>query len=450
MRDLRHDVEVGEIEHALAQVEKVLDPGDLLYHLERGVLLHHAGLYVESNAELDQAEMLLEELYTISLSSRALTFVLNDEIEAYAGETHEGSYLHYYRILNFLALGGRESATVEARRLAMRLARLREGDESDPVLAHDPLLEYLCGLVLEAAGEWNQALISYRLASDAFEVWSGQGGIEPFPWLRRDIGRAARYSGIRPEEIGLERDPSDLATDSGRGTIVVLFEHGWTPRKESVHITLPIFEDETGWEGAAGATELGQTAAERYSTYRTEGHWREGEVRVAYVLDVALPTLVPEPPPEAAACRAALVPLPASAGTPDAPNPPAGRAVALPAADLAEQVRREFSRDEFAIFAKTIARALLKYAAQAAAKKEGGDVAGWAVNIAGLATEKADTRSWLMLPGKIEAARLDVAPGTYTLRLEALDHDDEVLSTSTREVTVAGADLQVISWRSFR
>ena len=50
------------------------------------------------------------------------------------------------------------------------------------------------------------------------------------------------------------------------------------------------------------------------------------------------------------------------------------------------------------------------------------------VQLGGLATEHADTRSWITLPRDIYIGRVLLAPGKYTVRLEVLDRYDGVLS----------------------
>jgi hypothetical protein len=72
-----------------------------------------------------------------------------------------------------------------------------------------------------------------------------------------------------------------------------------------------------------------------------------------------------------------------------------------------------------AIFAKTLARALIKYKATDSAENKWGKIAGRIVNITTAATERADLRGWLSLPRAIYVAILYVQPGTYNLGVSA-------------------------------
>src|SRR3989304_5630507 len=59
----------------------------------------------------------------------------------------------------------------------------------------------------------------------------------------------------------------------------------------------------------------------------------------------------------------------------------------------------------------------------------GAAVAAMAVEIAGLVTERADTRSWLTLPARIHLARLPLPPGTYTVKVDLLGDAGRIVST---------------------
>jgi hypothetical protein len=96
-------------------------------------------------------------------------------------------------------------------------------------------------------------------------------------------------------------------------------------------------------------------------------------------------------------------------------------------AELAQNVgailRQDLSDRQPAILVRAITRALIKYAATKAARSAGnrhnealGRVLGAMVNVAAVATESADTRSWETLPDRIYAADFELPPGTHSLR----------------------------------
>ncbi|NNF97414.1 MAG: hypothetical protein HKM94_10855, partial [Halobacteria archaeon] len=75
------------------------------------------------------------------------------------------------------------------------------------------------------------------------------------------------------------------------------------------------------------------------------------------------------------------------------------------------------------------------------------DVAGLLVNIAGVLTERADTRSWLSLPANIQMARLQLPAGTYSLSIELLDNLEQIQHTATlTDVKVNPGERRYISY----
>jgi hypothetical protein len=67
------------------------------------------------------------------------------------------------------------------------------------------------------------------------------------------------------------------------------------------------------------------------------------------------------------------------------------------------------------IIARGVARMVAKSVVVSEAKKQGGELAGFFANVASAVSERADTRSWSLLPGNILMARLPLAAGKYDL-----------------------------------
>ena len=61
----------------------------LLYLMDRGMTLHLAGHYVESNQVLEEADRLIEDLYTRRLRNEAMSFLLNDTTRPFRGDPYE-------------------------------------------------------------------------------------------------------------------------------------------------------------------------------------------------------------------------------------------------------------------------------------------------------------------------------------------------------------------------
>jgi hypothetical protein len=91
-----------------------------------------------------------------------------------------------------------------------------------------------------------------------------------------------------------------------------------------------------------------------------------------------------------------------------------------------------------AITARAVARAIAKGVIQESVDKAGQDndnaaaaklIGSLLVRVAAVATERADTRSWLTLPANVQLARLSLPPGTYDVTVDLLGTNDQVISS---------------------
>ena len=93
--------------------------------------------------------------------------------------------------------------------------------------------------------------------------------------------------------------------------------------------------------------------------------------------------------------------------------------------NIEELAIAELAKNMPVIIARTVARAAIKYTTSHEVGKQN-DLAGMLVNIAGVLTERADTRSWQSLPADIQLARVPLDPGQYDLEVELLDMSGQV------------------------
>jgi len=84
--------------------------------LDLGLLEHYAGNYLASSNALQNAERLIEEAYTRSLTQGFSTYILNDNTRNYPGEDFEDIYINVFNALNYFHRGNIEGALVEIRK----------------------------------------------------------------------------------------------------------------------------------------------------------------------------------------------------------------------------------------------------------------------------------------------------------------------------------------------
>lgn len=412
-----------DYEGALAKLEKPDGKTNkLLYRLEKGLIFHYQGQYEFSNREFEKAERLIDELYTRSASREVAALLTNDAIRPYTGEEFERVLIHYYRAMNYQYLGDPEAALVECRKANLKLEDYAEVAEYELGYRNDAFMQYMTGMLYEAEGEWNDAYVSYKDAEKGYRAYRRAFGLSAPRSLGRDLARTARKLGYEQEAaqhiLQYKLAPKELERDIGV-EVVVFVESGFIARKHQREINLPIMEgDDTGavW-----------LLSDRMVYRHHHPHVYRGG-RVKYWLKVALPEY------REVASRVQRVRV--SGG---------GQSVEGTVLENLNSIAlKNFAEKEDSILLRTAARALAKYLAakgvEKAFEEDGGDddgeklvkegvgmLLGALVNLFGAATEAADTRGWLSLPGRIHMARLSLPPGTVELTIELLDGGGRVI-----------------------
>jgi len=104
--------------------------------LDKGLLEYYAGNHAASSADLENAERLIGEAYTKSVTQGFLSYIINDNLRDYPGEDFEDIYLNIFNALNYYNRGSVEGALVEIRKLSGSSGKLsmlqRKYDYEDP------------------------------------------------------------------------------------------------------------------------------------------------------------------------------------------------------------------------------------------------------------------------------------------------------------------------------
>ncbi len=424
----------GDVPAAVGEFEKLKGgKKDLLYLLENGYMMHVGERWQESNAAFERAEERAEELYTKSVTREAAALLTSDLVLPYRGMSYELHMVQYYRALNYLALGERGEALVEARKANAKLALYAEDAKDTEGPRQDAFMQYVTGLLYASEGEWNDAAVSFRDAARLYRGREEATGASAPGWLAEDYFAAAKRVGLASEVDSLAAAHpaiAERAAEAGESNLIVFFESGFVPYREAVDITLPIFED-VDWEHADA---LGYAHRYRDEYGRDIYAYEARRVKLDHVLRFSFPLLV-DVPPRVRACELVL---------------PDGAVVrAEPALDFGAVARREFEDRMPGILLKTLARAIVKEAARRSAKKEDGGL-GWLVNAVNVATEASDTRGWIFLPGRVDLAKARVLEGPCRATARFLDADGALVDEFAVEVDVAPGRTAFVSLRTFQ
>jgi uncharacterized protein len=143
----------------------------LLWRLEAATILDRKGEHDKSRALWLEADQIADELYTVSVSKTATSFVLNDAAADYEGEDYEKVAIHSMLAHQFLGAGKLDDARIEARKINNKLAEINQKyDEKERnKYGEDAHARYLSGLIYEARGEWDSAIIDYSKALELYE-----------------------------------------------------------------------------------------------------------------------------------------------------------------------------------------------------------------------------------------------------------------------------------------
>ncbi len=403
-----------------------------LYYLERGMELHYAGDFEESNVSFQEATRLAEELYTVSISGEFATFMVNDNARPYYGQNFERALVHTFSALNYQALGQSDEALVEIRQLNYFLRKLTVDGETN-TYDDDAFAHYLAGIFFAESGEIDEAFIAYKKALDAYAAYGGKYGVTTPSTLYVDATRTARQLGAwavaelrdnYPEiEAGSETEAG--LPPEGSGQAVVLHYNGRAPVKIDVFIDMA-FGD--GWVYVnqikaedEGSEDVGRASGMISAIAGTES------VRVAFPEYRRIPKIIQR--------------MSVRVGEDGEPVPAVlvENVAAIAEKDLGDHIAR--------IRTKAIARAMVKYAigraAEEAAKQAGGNygaLAGALIKVTSAvvrsATEVADKRAWFTVPEEIWISQVDLPPGDHTLDISYHDAEGGVVSSEQAEVTI--------------
>ncbi len=392
-RGLREDFRAGRWDLALSSLEsssiKRQGKNRLLFLLEKAMIKDRMGEREASRRLLLEADKVVDELFTVSVSQTAATFVVNDAVADYPGEDYEKVAIHTMLALSFLEDGLIGEARVEARRINTRLGEINAayGDKPNQY-REDAFARYLAGIIWEARGEWDSAIIDYNRA---LELYSGeyagfvQGGVpSALPGtLWRLYKKRARKDRLKELEKRWKAETEAAARLQEKlpasGEIVVIHEVGQIAFKETSEHLIPFGRQ---------------------------------------VIRLSFPVIRRQS------------------------GPAGGRTGML---INGEFTRSDWTQDMDAIAAQTLEDRRLRLVAKQGARllakgqlteqawENFGPLGGLAANVFTAVTETADTRSWTLLPQAFAVTRRRVPPGAHKIELLTGGRTTEIKELSIKD-----------------
>ncbi|MBN8554602.1 MAG: hypothetical protein J0L93_04080 [Deltaproteobacteria bacterium] len=364
----------GKVDEALKIYEKDVtsDKEKLLRLMDEGILLRVGKRYKESNEKFFAAAKIIDLSGYISLGEQSVTLLTNEKQTVYQGEDFEKVLIHLYLGLNFLNLKNYEAALVETRKVNEILFKMIS--ESARPYELNAFAKYLGALLFENDRNDNDALVSYR------ETLKLDPSLEQkFPVLGQDLMRILKRQGMTGEleefkkKFGNESwEKAKKSLDNRDGAAVLLFESGKSPEKYS--------------------------SRERHLKAGKGGTLLEVAIPVAYYKN--RPTQI----------QSAIL----SVG---------GQKAQTVILNDIERTAIEQLKDRMG---RAMAKALLTAGVKAGiatgiGKATNNSDLGVLAGIALFLSSEADTRSWLLLPGELQVAKIFLAPGKYQAKVFYID-----------------------------
>jgi hypothetical protein len=377
MREMRDAYAAGDYSRALESLGKsgLKDNSSdtLLWQLESAMILDRQGQFESSRKFLLEADKTVDELYTVSISKTASTFVSNESAADYEGEDYEKVAIHSILAHQFIGLGKISEAAVEARKINNKLYEINQKYDAEHrnKYGEDAHARYLSALIYESRGECDNAIIDYKKALDLYD-----GGFSRYIKGGLPTGLVqglARCLLIRQRAVDLKSLIANYDSVIGHGKAA----------------NLP------GQGGLVVVHELGEVAVKHAQDFFISA----GKQLVRFSYPVIAPGQIYD---QGTGVEIEKI------GEIHGENTAYLDAIA---ADALEDRRGR-------LVAKQMARLLIKGQLNYQAEKNFGPLAGLAANVITAATETADTRSWTTLPKAFYITRAQLGPGTYKVKIK--------------------------------
>lgn len=340
----------------------------VLYLMERGMLKYLSQNFSDASKDWSMAHDRSEKLYTLSLSKTALSLVVSEDYTDYEGEDHEKVMLPIFSALAYFADGSLPKALVEIRKTYQLINRLKLDEESSSFKI-DGFPYFISGLLYEANREWDSAIIEYKKAITRYKNSSMSNHDSTLQMVADSLWRIAEFR--RREDVlkfltnaGFKKPSDTLQERNKDAEVFLIVEEGQSPVKVGRNFAVDI---------ASSIINIAFPQYERISNpYKKHDILCNGKKCGQTIISSDIETL---------------------------------------AIDSLERRRLNY-------FAKMTARLLIKDQIRKAARKHLGEIGELAAMAANFSTERADTRSWTLLPANIQVARLTIpANQSTTLRL---------------------------------
>jgi hypothetical protein len=391
--DMRSMLMQGRADQALMEVEKKGESDDVMVNMNLGILRAMNGKFDASNQALEKAKEKIQELYSTSITEQAAAVIVNDETISFDGDRYEQVLVHAYKALNYISLGDLDAARVEILQSDVKMMEWGDAPEEDP------FMRYLAGIVFEALGDEDDAMVMYRRAVIVYDVTKSKHGLTAPNQLQKDLlrllAKAKLWDEYKDYKKRFNMDSWKPPVTKGKGEVILVMHNGLAPQRD-------------------------QKTIQSYSS------------AMALNVKIALPTY-PNPPAYIDQMRLTVE----------------GQSQLLETVENIDGLARAALDNDMAVITtRAIARAVAKKTAEKEVGENAGAYAGFtqlAMMVVNQATEIADTRCWNTLPQEVQLARVFLSEGKHNLTVEVIGQGGALRDTLNISVIVKAGRKTIVN-----
>jgi hypothetical protein len=436
-RSLRTKIDSGDYEGAARFVDESKDKygssNILMYYLDSGTTNHFAKDYNTSSKRFELAKEKFAQYYQKSITAGAASMFFNDSTMPYYGQDFERIHISVFEALDYILSGRNNEAVVEARQADTLFKTLGTEKNYKNFYKDDGFIRYFMGLVYENAGCINDAHISYFKALKAY-----RDGLAQLPAPKELIDEAytsALVLGMQDRAAQIKKEypkACKRVIPEAYGECIVIDYNGFVPEKIDNVLEFALF-DIWNYVDSAQVDSQEQEDFDRAKSIDISVFAKD-YIKVAF--------------PKYKDIKNEVVAFEVQSSKQETKSVVVQDIGKIAKACLDDAVAK--------IYAKTLARAAVKYAIGKSVSSEISDKAGagWetlsriSFNVFNSLSETSDKRAWNTLPDKILMARFYLPAGVHTLKINFLDKYGEVLDSCNAEVDIKAAKKNFVAVRS--
>ncbi|MDR1104247.1 MAG: hypothetical protein LBK92_02685 [Endomicrobium sp.] len=422
---LRTKIDSGNYESAAKFVDKSQgkygSKNILMYYLDSGIVNHFAEEYEISSKRFELAKGKFREYQQKSVTVGVSSMLVNDKIMLYYGKDFERVHISVFEALDYALSGRGDESVVEARQLDSLFKNFAVDSNYKNFYKGDGFVRYFAGLIYENAGYLNDAYISYSKALKAYK--NGVAGIAVPEDLIDDAYTSALLLGMPDKASEIKKDfhqAKKCTIPENYGECIVFNYNGFIPQKTETALEF-VLGDIWIYVNAANLDSKDMADFDKAKSIGVSAFAKD-YIKVAF--------------PRYKDFDNKIVSFRVKSESREEKG--------VLAQDLGKIAKACLKDETTKVYAKTLARAAIKYVIGKSVSKElgkqSGDVAEQLsqglFNIFSAATSSVDRRAWNTLPDTILMSRFYLTEGAHMLKVDFLDAKGKVVDSKDIEVDI--------------